>query len=71
MVTSNLARRGHRSRVFIPLNSPLAVAAGFRTDSVIMTDNIATVLSTAVAAKLGRLTDMHSVDEALRVTLAL
>ncbi len=71
MITSNLARRGHPSRVFIPLNSPEANAAGLRTDSIVMTDNLATILDKAVAAKLGHLNDMSRVDAALRTTLDL
>lgn len=71
MVTSNLDRRTSASRIFVPLNSPEARAAGFRTDSVIMTDNLATVLLKAVESKLGHFTDMKSVDAALRATLAL
>ena len=34
MITSNLARRGHPSRIFIPLHSPQAKEAGLRTDSI-------------------------------------
>ena len=71
MITSNLQRRGHPSRVFIPLNSPDAAAAGLRTDSIVMTDNLATILDKAVARKLGRLNDMDQVDAALRHTLGL
>jgi mRNA interferase MazF len=71
MITSNLARRGHPSRVFFPLDSPDAKAAGLRTDSVIMTDNLATILDKAVAAKLGSLATMTEVDAALRNTLEL
>ena len=71
MITSNLARRDHPSRVFIPLKSSEATAAGIRTDSVVMTDNLATILDKAVAAKLGRLRNMVPVDGALRRTLAL
>jgi mRNA interferase MazF len=41
MITSNLARRGHPSRVFVPLNSAEAKSGGLRTDSIIMTDNLA------------------------------
>ena len=70
MITSNLARRGHPSRVFIPLNSPQAKEAGLRTDSIVMTDNLATVLDKAVAGKLGTLKNMAMIDDALRVTLA-
>jgi mRNA interferase MazF len=44
---------------------------GLLTDSVIMTDNLATVLDKAVASKLGQLEDMETVDAALRATLAL
>ena len=71
MITSNLARRSHPNRVFIPLNSPEAKQAGLRTDSVVMTVNLATVLDKAIAAKLGRLKNMAGVDAALRNTLGL
>ena len=71
MITSNLARRPHPSRVFIPLNSSEAKEAGLLTDSVIMTDNLATVLNKAIAGKLGRLKNTTEVDAALRRTLAL
>ena len=71
MITSNPARRGHPSRVFIPLDSPEAKSAGLRTDSVVMTDNLATILDKAIAVKLGRMKDMSRVDTALRTTLGL
>jgi mRNA interferase MazF len=71
MITSNLARRGHASRVFVPLNSPAWRGSGLLTDSVIMTDNLATALNKAVLGKLGHLADMKPIDAALRTTLAL
>jgi mRNA interferase MazF len=71
MITSNPARRGHSSRVFIPLASPEAKAAGLRTDSIVTTDNLATILDKAIAGKLGHLKDMSRVDDALRTTLGL
>jgi mRNA interferase MazF len=71
MITSNLVRRGHPSRISIPLNSPEAKGSGLLTDSVIMTDNLATALENAILSKLGRVADMKPVDSALRVTLAL
>jgi mRNA interferase MazF len=71
MITSNLARRGHPSRVFIPVQSEAAQSAGLRTDSVIMTDNLATILHQAIAQKLGRLPNLGEIDRALRTTLAL
>jgi mRNA interferase MazF len=71
MITSNLARRGHPSRVFVALNSPAARGSGLLTDSVIMTDNLATGLNKAIVMKLGQFTHMKPVDAALRATLAL
>lgn len=71
MITSNLARRGHPSRVFIPLNSPVAKGSGLLTDSIIMTDNLATALDKAIISKLGQFADMKPIDTALRITLGL
>ena len=71
MITSNVARRGHPSRVFIPLNAPAANGSGLLTDSIIMTDNVATALDKAIASKIGQLTDMKPVDAALRAILGL
>jgi mRNA interferase MazF len=71
MITSNLARRGHPCRVFVPLQSPTAKVAGFRTDSVIMTDNVATILENAVATRLGRFESFAEIDKALRATFGL
>lgn len=42
MITSNMARTGHLSRVEVRQASPLGQQMGLRTDSVIMTDNLAT-----------------------------
>src|SRR5438445_12524516 len=56
MITSNVARRGHASRVFVSLDSAAAKGSGLLTDSVIMTDNLTTSLDKAIVGKLGRLT---------------
>jgi mRNA interferase MazF len=71
MITSNLVRRGHASRVFIPLASAQATAAGLLTDSVVMADNLATILDKAVERRLGHPADLRGVDSALRHTLGL
>ena len=71
MITSNVARRGHPSRVLVPLNSPAAEGSGLLTDSVVMTDNLATALGKAIVTKLGQLAGMKPVDAALRTTLGL
>jgi len=44
---------------------------GLKTDSVIVTDNLATVLDTEVMRVLGTCSMMKTVDAALRVTLNL
>lgn len=71
MISSNLARRGHPSRVFVGLNSAAGKTAGLRLDSVIMTDNLATVLDSEMDAVLGKLPEMRAVDVALKHTLEL
>ena len=67
MITSNLGRHTHPSRVFIPLQSSQPRSTGLRTDSVVMTDNLATVLNQAIADKVGELADLSGVNQALRM----
>ena len=71
MISSNLARRGHPSRIFIGLNSAAAKGAGLRLDSVIMMDNLATVLESEIDSVLGHFLEMRAVDAALKHTLEL
>jgi len=71
MITSNLLREGHSSRVRISRDSPAAKGAGLLTESVVMTDNLATVREKEIDRKLGYLSDMNQVDAALRHTLLL
>ena len=53
------------------LESPEGRAAGLRTDSVIMADNIATVADSEIDSVLGGFPEMTAVDAALKHTLAL
>jgi mRNA interferase MazF len=71
MITTNLARAGHPSRVMVPVSSPAGAVSGLLADSVIMTDNLATVLDKAIHSVIGIIPDMTAVDAALRHTLAL
>jgi mRNA interferase MazF len=71
MITTNPARAGHPSRVLVTLSSPAGTASGLVSDSVIMTDNLATILEKAIHAVIGAIPDMTQVDMALRNTLAL
>jgi mRNA interferase MazF len=71
MITSNLTRAGHPSRVLVQMSSPAGAAFGLLTDSVIMTDNLATVLEKAIHSVIGAIPEMTDVDNAIRRTLAL
>lgn len=71
MITSNMNRAGHPSRVSIEIDSAEAKAAGLRLDSVIMTDNIVTVREIEIDSILGRLPSMKAVDDALRYSFGL
>ena len=71
MISSNLARRDHPSRIFVGLNSAAGKAAGLRLDSVVMTDNLATVLDSEIDSALGDFLEMRAVDAALKHTLEL
>jgi mRNA interferase MazF len=71
MITTNLSRASHPSRVLVPLSSPAGIASGLLADSIIMTDNLATVLDKAIHSVIGSIPNMADVDAALRHTLAL
>jgi mRNA interferase MazF len=71
MISSNSARAGHPSRVFVSLKSSVGQQMGLRTDSIIMTDNLATVLELEIDRRLGHLPDTTAVNDALRHTLGL
>lgn len=67
----NLSRAGHPSRFRISIASAEGRSSGLRLDSVIMTDNLATVLDSEIDSILGRLPDMTTINAALRYTFAL
>lgn len=71
MITSNLARAGHPSRVLVQITTLEGQQTGLLSDSVIMTDNLVTVLDTEIARSIGVWLDMSSVDAALRHTFEL
>jgi len=71
MITSNMSRAGHPSRLLMSQPSAEGQKMGLRTDSVIMTDNVATVRETEIDRVIGHCEDMQPVDTALRHTLNL
>lgn len=70
MITSNMARAGHASRVVVRIVGQPANGSGLLTDSVIMTDNLATVHYAEIDRVIGTFPAAET-DAALRTTLAL
>jgi len=71
MITSNMARAGHPSRVIVRVGNENAKGSGLLTDSVIMTDNLATIHHSEIDRVIGTIAGLQEVDLALRTTLAL
>jgi mRNA interferase MazF len=57
--------------LFISAASREGKAAAIRLDSVVMTDNLVTILEREIDSELGRLPDIAAVDRALKHTLDL
>ena len=70
MLTGRLFRANHPSRVVVEVSTPVGQRSGVLTDSVVMTDNLATVVEVAIDRVIGTL-PMTDVDTALRHTLKL
>ena len=68
MITSRLFRANHPSRVVVTASTHAGQQSGLLTDSVVMTDNLATVAEIAIDRLIGTL-PMADVDTALRHTL--
>lgn len=71
MITSNMKRAGHPSRVTLLLDSPEGRQAHVLMNSVVMTDNLVTIRENKIDRRLGTLHDLSKVDLALRHTLSL
>lgn len=70
MITSNMERAKHPSRVPILLSTPEGQSSGLLTDSVVMADNLATIKETEMERVIGKL-PMEKVDAALKHTMGL
>ena len=71
MISSNMSRMGHPSRVVILASSSEGRSAGLLLDSVVMTDNLATLHDREIERVLGELSDMSRMDDARNHTLGL
>ena len=70
MISSQMMRTNHPSRVIILHASVAGIQSGLLTDSVVMTDNLATVLEVALDRRIGSL-PMEEVNAAVKHTLGL
>ncbi len=70
MIASRLVRASHPSRIIVLHASPEGQQSGLLTDSVVMTDNRATIAESTVERVIGTL-PLADVDVALRHTLNL
>jgi mRNA interferase MazF len=70
MITSRVFRANHSSRVMVLQATSEGKQSGLLNDSVVMTDNLATIADTEIERVIGSL-PMSEVDVALRHTLGL
>ena len=70
MITSRMIRAEHPSRITIKRDSSIGKQSGLLTDSVIMTDNLATILQSGIYQIIGSL-PTDSLDPVLKYTLGL
>jgi len=70
MITSKAFRANHPSRVLVEYGSPEGQKSGLLADSVVMTDNLATIAEIAIDRVIGKL-QLEIIDKALKHTLGL
>lgn len=70
MITTKMFRANHTSRVTILRHTTDGQQSGLLTDSVVMTDNLATIFNSEIDRKIGKIS-MQKVEAALRHTLNL
>jgi mRNA interferase MazF len=70
MVTSQISRGQHPSRLTIMLDTPDGQQSGLVSDSVIMTDNLATITLFAISRTIGSIS-IENLQPALRHTFNL
>ncbi len=71
LITSNMTRANHKSRAIVLLNSPEGRQSGSQNDSVIVTDNLATVQEKFIDKVIGSLPTINVIESALAQTFGL
>ena len=70
IITTNMDRADHQNRVPIYTSTPTGIQSGLDRDSMVRTDNLATIHENAIFKVLGTL-PMQNINVALRHTLNL
>jgi mRNA interferase MazF len=71
MITSNLSRKAHPSRVLIEISTTSGKQSGLLSDSLVATDNLATLHEKFIDKKLGSLPNIKAIEKALAHTFGL
>jgi len=71
MITSNLMRKEHPSRIFVDMHSIIGQQTGLIGDSIIMTDNIATVRISEIYRKIGIFEELNILKVAIKHTFGI
>ena len=71
MITSNLIRKGHKSRIFVDIHTEIGQQTGLLSDSIIMTDNIATVRLSEIYRRIGTFAELEILKGSLKHTFGL
>jgi mRNA interferase MazF len=68
MITSNLSKKSHPSRVLIEISTPDGKQSGLISDSLVATDNLATLHEKFIDKELGSLPDMNAIERLWRIS---
>ncbi|MEQ8187749.1 MAG: type II toxin-antitoxin system PemK/MazF family toxin [Candidatus Eremiobacterota bacterium] len=71
MITSNFLRKGHLSRIFVDISTETGKKTGLMGNSVIMTDNIATVQFSEIYKKIGSYKELDILKKSIRHTFGV
>ncbi|MEQ8192586.1 MAG: type II toxin-antitoxin system PemK/MazF family toxin [Candidatus Eremiobacterota bacterium] len=71
MITSNVLRSGHGSRIFIDISTETGKKTGLMSNSVIMSDNIVTVQQVEIYKQIGIFSDIDLLKKSIKYTLGI
>jgi len=71
MITSNLDRKNHPSRIYVDIETDIGKKTGLLTNSVIMTDNIVTIKFKEIYKRIGVFNKMAQLKKRLSYTFRI